>query len=480
MGQGFRKFRRRMLFASLWRSILPGISLALATFAVLLLLYKCMILPIAPLPAACIALGAGIVLAALLFVLLFPYKKRLARKLDRELAMREGVQTMLAFAHREDAMAQLQREQTDARLAATPTKKLRIRHLWTCVVCFVLAILLSVTAFAIPAKLPEPPPAPVDPPFELGEWETVALQNLIEEVRASTMTEPAKQQTVQALEGLLEALGTTKTQSRMKALVLDTVMSIRAFTDSVVTVRAMAPIFHESGSAYTRAFGQALQIEDENAFLQAIDALAASVCADEELDVAVHVLCEELRMALRNSSAGEDDALRGAIEALINSLTEIMDKAEIFSLPVLMERVTKTFGSLAPMMGKAMVQQRYDAEMGAYVEARLLEIFGLGAQDLPADENESDRGPMTPGDYKEDDDDQTISDGGLGSGELIVGSEDVIYDPVRDAYVKYSEVIDRYNAIFLESKIDGLLSDEAAELIEAYFTALFSPSNKEK
>jgi hypothetical protein len=130
-------------------------------------------------------------------------------------------------------------------------------------------------------------------------------------------------------------------------------------------------------------------------------------------------------------------------------------------------------------MGKAMVQQRYDDEMGDYVVKRLLDIFGIPMDELPADAQDNDQGPQTPGDYEDDDDDQTLTDGGLGSGELIVGSQDVIYDPERNDYVKYSEVIDRYNAIFLESKIDGLLSDDMAELIEAYFTALFSPADKD-
>ena len=46
-------------------------------------------------------------------------------------------------------------------------------------------------------------------PAKSNEDAQVALQNLIEEVRASTMTEPAKQQTVDALEELLQALHTT-------------------------------------------------------------------------------------------------------------------------------------------------------------------------------------------------------------------------------------------------------------------------------
>lgn len=468
-----------MLLASVWRSVLPGASLALAVFAVLLLLYKRMILPLTPAVSTCIALGAGAVLTAVLFALLFPYKKRLARKLDRELGLREGVQTMLAFADRQDGMMQLQREQTDAKLRATPVKKLKIKHVWTCVLCLVLAIGLAVTAFAVPAKLPEPPPAPVDPPFELSEWETVALQNLIEEVRASAMTESAKQQTVASLESLLEALHTTKTQGRMKTLVVDTVMTLRDIVDGAVTMRSFSPHMSASGSAYTRELDKALAISDQAAFKQALDAIAASINEDEYFDVAIHELSEQIRMTLRNSQVNEQDALYVELERLANTLANVETQLESFTLTWGRMQVTDAFNVAYTQMGKALAQQRYDADMGVYVETTLLEIFGLSVSDLPSQENGTE-GPQTPGDYEDDDDDdQTVSDGGLGSGELIVGSQDVIYDPVRDEYVKYSEVIDRYNAIFLESKIDGLLSEEMEELIEAYFTALFSPSNKD-
>ncbi|MBQ2806814.1 MAG: hypothetical protein IJF08_07165, partial [Clostridia bacterium] len=155
MGQGYQRFKRRMLHACLLRSILPGASLTLAVFSVLFVLYRRMIIALSPLLSAAIALGAGLVLWAVLFAVLFPYQKRLARKLDRELGLREGVQTMLAFADRQDDMMQLQREQTNRRLLETPIKRLRIRHVWSCIVCFALAICMSVTAFAIPAKQPE-------------------------------------------------------------------------------------------------------------------------------------------------------------------------------------------------------------------------------------------------------------------------------------------------------------------------------------
>ena len=482
MGQGYQKFRRRMLRACLLRSILPGASLTLAVFSVLFVLYRRMIIALSPLLATAIALGAGLVLWGVLFAVLFPYQKRLARKLDRELGLREGVQTMLAFADRQDDMMQLQREQTDQRLQATPIKKLRIRHVWTCVVCFTLAVCMSVTAFAIPAKQPEPPAPVVDPPFELGQWEAVALQDLIREVQESTMTEPAKAQTVAALESLLNALYETETESRMKTLVVDTVLAVRGFVDGVVTLRSFSPILSAGGSAYTRELDQALAKQDMAEFKQILDTLVAEFGKIDDKQImmdTVYVFSDELKMSLRNVQVNEQDALYAAIETLAGKLADIAQKLETYTLKWGSDNFADAFRVAHEQMGEAMVQQRYDAEMGVRVETRLLEIFGLSVEDLPEGERGEEQGPQTPGDYEDDDDDQTITDGGLGSGELIVGSQDIIYDPGREDYVKYSEVIDLYNAIFLEKKVDGVLSEEVAALIEAYFSALFSPSNKD-
>lgn len=469
-----------MIRAAIWRSAVPGASLALAVFAVLFTLHKRMLLPLSPLLGAAVGVCAGIMLGAVLFVALFPYKKRLARKLDRELSLREGVQTMLAYRDREDAIMVLQREQTDQRLQSIPAKRLRVRHAWTCLVCLVLALGMTVTAFAIPARQPEPPAPPEDPPFALSEWEVIALQNLIDEVKASSMSEPAKQETVTALEALLAALHEVETLSRMKTLVIDTVSLVRRSVAGVVTHSSFSPILGASGSPYTRALNQALYKQDQTEFKAALDAIVADINDDEQFDIAIHVLSEELRMAIRNADTSPEDALTKELDRLSNTLAGVADQLESYTLTWGRMQVTDAFSVAYSEMGKAMTRQRYDDGVGDYVVKTLLEIFGISEDELPGQELDADKEQQTPGDYEEDDDgDQTITDGGLGSGELIMGSSDVIYDPFRGEYVKYSEVIDRYNAIFLENRIDGVLSEEMAELIEKYFSTLFSPSDKE-
>ena len=114
--------------------------------------------------------------------------------------------------------------------------------------------------------------------------------------------------------GLLEALYTTKTQSRMKTLVVNTVMSVREFVSRVVTLRAFAPILRESGSSYTRSLERALAKQDPAEFKQALDTIVTAIGEDDAFDVALHVLSDELKMALRNSGADEQDALYIEIE----------------------------------------------------------------------------------------------------------------------------------------------------------------------
>ena len=63
---------------------------------------------------------------------------------------------------------------------------------------------------------------------------------------------------------------------------------------------------------------------------------------------------------------------------------------------------------------------------------------------------------------------------------MIFGSNDTIYDPDRDAYVTYGEVIGGYYAKISELLVDGNLPPELEEALGDYFAILFNGSeNKE-
>ena len=63
---------------------------------------------------------------------------------------------------------------------------------------------------------------------------------------------------------------------------------------------------------------------------------------------------------------------------------------------------------------------------------------------------------------------------------MIFGSDDTIYDPDREAYVTYGEVIGDYYARISELLVDGNLPAELQNALSDYFAILFNGSeNKE-
>ena len=110
--EGFNKFRKKMLIEALLKSALISYSIGAICFAVpYLIMYfmkidfgltNTMILLI-----SCIS-GASI-LFGLLLLILYPTKIKAARRLDKELALNQKVQTMIEFKDSDTQMAQLQR-----------------------------------------------------------------------------------------------------------------------------------------------------------------------------------------------------------------------------------------------------------------------------------------------------------------------------------------------------------------------------------
>ena len=110
----------------------------------------------------------------------------------------------------------------------------------------------------------------------------------------------------------------------------------------------------------------------------------------------------------------------------------------------------------------------------------LLSIFGIKASEVPEHVFNDPDDPRAEGDYEQNDDLDKIHGGGLGSGDMIFGSDDTIYDPEKDTYVKYGEVLNSYYARITDMLVDGTLPPELEEALNDYFAILFNGSeNKE-
>ena len=111
--------------------------------------------------------------------------------------------------------------------------------------------------------------------------------------------------------------------------------------------------------------------------------------------------------------------------------------------------------------------------------ARLMEIFDISEDELPAEEKEQ---LPTEDDYPDEEDkneEDKGNQGGIGNQEVLYGSDDTIFDPVKNEYVKYGDVINEYFAAVSEKIVEGQIPDTLEQFISDYFATLYDGSEKE-
>ena len=108
-------------------------------------------------------------------------------------------------------------------------------------------------------------------------------------------------------------------------------------------------------------------------------------------------------------------------------------------------------------------------------------IFGVDKSELPPLSEELNLGGGNGGeDEEEENENSGVNQGGIGSGETIYGSDDMVYDPDTGAYVKYGEIINAYYAKYSQLMIDGKLPEDVAKKLAEYFDTLFNGADKEE
>lgn len=471
MSKGFLKFKRKLWIGAVLRAVSVGVSMGILAFALQWLIAKMTAATpeffLYGFSSALIALGGFTVI----LLILLPTNKRVARLLDRRLGLGEKVQTMLAFRRDEGDMAALQREDTDRILRETPKKRVKGVCAWLFVTVPVVALLGMVGTVLVPAQEPPAPPPVVDNNFSITPWQEQALQDLIEKVKASDMETEPKEGVVKQLESLLIKLRNTKKESVMKETVISTIESIHTIVSDHNTYDVIA-------SALLRIPSQSVQ-----ELGGAIDSLKTVLIGDwfnataEALTMDGHdapMIATGITQALTTSKVAADNEVHMVLMAFAVELTSITEEA-----------ANDTIDSLLAKTEEALNAALYIQITNETVEDdtiyTLLSIFGIKASEVPDHVFNDPDDPRAEGDYEQEDDLDKIHGGGLGSGEMIFGSDDTIYDPEKNTYVKYGEVLDSYYARITDMLVDGNLPPELEEALSDYFAILFNGSeNKEK
>ena len=470
MGKGFSKFKRKLRLGAVIRALIVGLSAGTVTVAALWLVDKLNAAEpdfMAYIPPAAIA--AALCLLILLLILL-PTQKRVARRVDKHLKLGEKTQTMLAFRKDQSPMAALQRADTDRILRETPRRKVKGVATWLFVLIPLMACLCMVGTILVPAKEPPAPPPVIENNFAITPWQTQALKDLIEKVKTSDMEEEPKEGVVKQLESLLIKLGSIKKEPAMKEAVISCIEGIHTAVSNHNTYDVLATAMYASPLDTVADLGGAIDS------LQALligEWMNTARTAIEDGTLAPSSLATGITQALTLSGVEAENEVHIALLAFTVKLTALTEETAEETLQAL-------FAEAEEALNSALFIQATNEEIEDDTIYTLLSIFGIKASEVPEHIFNDPDDPRREEDYEPEDDLDKIHAGGLGSGEMIFGSDDTVYDPDREAYVTYGEVIGGYYAKISELLVDGNLPPELEEALNDYFAILFNGSeNKE-
>ena len=469
---GFVRFKRKIKRAVILRAVAIGLSAGLLAVTVSLGVVRFYELDGRAWQYVLIGLGVAVLTAGVTFLIQYPANKRIAKRLDRLFGMNEKVQTMIAFRRTRGAMIALQREDVGQRLEAIPPKRFKQHSVWISFVAMALCAVLMTGTILIPATASDPddgpqdPVGPVEEPFALTEWQITAMHNLIDSVRASDMDPAPREAIALELEALLEMLRTTDTVPAMKKLVIGVIVDAGTIADKANSYDDISSAMALSTSESTAALGEVLSTPDNPMLREQIDDICAGLLEVSSVE-SLSSFVTGIRRALADADVEATDALRAALEMLVNTL-EVLPSARQRTAA---SPIEEAFAVFYLAVGDALSVQYANSDVATMVRNKLMNIFGILPSEIPqmGGNSGSDAPTQPPG--------QEGQHGAPGTGETIFGSKDIIYYPDDNVHLEYGDVIFEFNAKMQEQLQGNDYSDEMKEMIIKYFDALVGAQN---
>lgn len=500
MTENFSRFKRRFRIISAIVGAAVGICLGL--LAVGAVLFGLRLAGIELHWAIYLAIGLGV--AALTgtgaFFVAMPSDRKIAKKLDRDFALGEKVQTMVEFSAVEEPskMVLLQREQTDEVLGEVAKRRINVKGLLKFAFIPVLAAAMFAGGMLTPlAKNSDG--GEVDPPYDITATQKTALLSLIKDVEGSALGDTVKTPTLEVLNGLVEKLEVTTTQSVMKDAVISAVKLIdglvAAENDYLSVYTAMAgdellkPLATATvdGVAFYKTGGTDLQTMDavnvrykeapqkiydfiygwSQDFTAQFEEMTTISQVTPVLSNFSQTMYAKLIVENKAPEIGQS-VLYDTYRTFISGFTNLSGGAAGLSLELFLVEVNEVIDTMVDGVTDELVVQSYNCMMDDYVRNSLARIFGLSRTDIGSNETVI---PDVGGD--EEGEEGPSHGGGFGDGDINYGSDDLILDPDTLEKVPYGELINRYNAAIQERINAGDTPEELAKYIRKYFDALY-------
>lgn len=502
MNEKFKKIKNKFLFAAIIKSVIVGFSAALFVIGVLLLSFT--LSKVAFHWGWYFLIGFVLIFAAggVTFLILRPTDKAVAKRLDAQFNLNERVQTMVEYSGKEGDMITVQRADAVEKLSALPAGKFTLKDflkfISVAVLSFAIFISGTVTCAILNGKQDNGHNDLPSGDFTLSEFQILSVTELLENIEKSDLKKEIKDADTTIVQSLLDNLRNVTKQDAMRVAVTSSIGMIDVSFENATS-------FYKVGTALlaaetTNAFTVALR-ESSRAYLTGVD-LSEFINVQqvaENIEDAVRTMAEtrfnnmaeqintqsgeafferivklstDLTAAVTTVETDENDVLTALFKDLSLSLKQISENGDEAAAKA---AVSEKFVSFAEEYSLIMTEQTYCRMMNEYIRGKLSETFGVSVGALPVLKlNNSSGDGSGEDDGDGDNDEDKNNSGGFGDGDKLYGSNDVIYDPYTETYVKYADVLNEYYARVTEQIRNGEISEELQIYVNEYFKLLYS------
>ena len=471
--ENFNKFKNKIVLEILLKCIIAGFSVGLIAFSIPLIIIKIKGIEFNVIYLVLIALAVMLLIVGLGYLVLRPNKVRIAKRLDKEFNMNEKVQTMVEFEKEEGFMIELQREDTLSILSNISVKNLSMRFSIILLVLLVISCACGVTAFAIPAYEETPIVETPEPTYEVDDWTILAIRDIIEKVNSSTADETLKVKYVSMLEKLIiELEENIDKESQMKAYVIELIDDILLELDKINTNNEVFSVLKDSDNSLVTSLAVDINLLDVEDIRKEIVNISALIYGSAEAVVEFH---NDFGLILKGSNLNKDDQLFKSLYKLAEDVYAARNASDVRTA------VDTAINNNIDSIMSVVELQAENYRIAHYIEFELNSIFGLNKNDSDSsteeDDEEQEKNP-----YDEDNKDKeqnTNNSGGLGTGDVLFGSNDEFFDPDKGV-VEYGEVITNYYGEILGKLNEGLLDESLREYFEYYYNMLLGDDKLDK
>ena len=465
MFNSFNRFKSRVRLQAIFASILLGIGSAVAALAVSLLILKLSGREAQTLHY--VVFGAmALLLSSILYFIFMPSDVRLAKRLDSVYALDEKVSTMIELREDGGDFAALQREDANERLGNQPIKLIKSKQLIAGLLVFFISLGCLAGAWMIPISA-DSGEIPIDE-FD-KEWIIAAIGELIDMVKNAYISDNLREGALDELNGLLDFVKESNYLSEMKAKAISTVLAINSDLNVANSAEALSVVFAQSGNPAIVNLASALGGLSGSGTKEALEELGDSLAVANASDV--NFAADEINSYLALSGVRSDDTVYNVFKGLVSVLKD--GTGDVYD----------EFSSAGKKISSEIVVQNVNRSTMNIVINKLCSLFGITEDDLTTvdpDTNIDIRDPSDDDDTVDDTEgkepENNIGAGGLGTGDVIYGSDDLVFDPNTNTYRPYGEILSEYFAKANEQITDGKVSDEISDAAEEYFGILFGGS----